>query len=539
MTEHLLAAEADKIQDLIFRSSRLREVVGGSQLLSRFCQEVPAKILPPGARILVNEGGSFRVIFSDKDKAIVFGEELAEIYRRTTGSTLTVAAPVERDGDPKVASDRARNAILKAKQGQTGFIATSHWPYVAFCASCGVGLSVEYRVPPGKTRGQFLCRDCLTKQRERKRPCGKDPWNGKDPGEFLSSFFDAVVGNTWRKYRWPGKGIQNDQDADPATDVARFDSRGYVAYIIADGNNMGQIFDQCNDKQVVDLSKNLRPVLYASLAQPANDLVARAKDDKQDSFIPVLPLIAGGDDLFILLPAPWALDFARCFAVAYEKKMKEVVNDIANVDPPSIAVAVVICKAKYPYYLAHQHGEQFLKQAKQISKQRAICEKEKSAGTAFPHSIVSFGVIRGNRLAETEPSGPYRPTLLPFWVADSLPGWGICLQHLIEQRFALRDLPGKRLAQLRACFDELTNIQRLEECNAWSRRLGHIQRRIALNEDHEKALDRALKVLECEELYTVRRTTDRNAWKGHALPDLLNAWDFAFCLKRSRTEYEG
>ena len=35
---YLLAAEADKIQDLIFRSSRLREVVGASQLLTRFCR---------------------------------------------------------------------------------------------------------------------------------------------------------------------------------------------------------------------------------------------------------------------------------------------------------------------------------------------------------------------------------------------------------------------------------------------------------------------------------------------------------------------
>jgi hypothetical protein len=44
---YLIAAEADRIQDLIFRSSRLREVVGGSQLLSRFCQDMPALLGVP------------------------------------------------------------------------------------------------------------------------------------------------------------------------------------------------------------------------------------------------------------------------------------------------------------------------------------------------------------------------------------------------------------------------------------------------------------------------------------------------------------
>ena len=39
MPRYLLAAEADKIQDFIFRAAKLREVVGGSRLLARFCVE--------------------------------------------------------------------------------------------------------------------------------------------------------------------------------------------------------------------------------------------------------------------------------------------------------------------------------------------------------------------------------------------------------------------------------------------------------------------------------------------------------------------
>ena len=39
MPRYLLAAEADKIQDFIFRAAKLREVGGPSRLLARFCVE--------------------------------------------------------------------------------------------------------------------------------------------------------------------------------------------------------------------------------------------------------------------------------------------------------------------------------------------------------------------------------------------------------------------------------------------------------------------------------------------------------------------
>jgi len=36
MTRYLVAADADQIQNFLFRSSHLREVIGGSMLLTHF-----------------------------------------------------------------------------------------------------------------------------------------------------------------------------------------------------------------------------------------------------------------------------------------------------------------------------------------------------------------------------------------------------------------------------------------------------------------------------------------------------------------------
>lgn len=533
MTQYLLAAEVDKIQDLIFRSSRLREVIGGSQLLSRFCKEVPAKLAPPGMQVIVSDGGSFRLLFNNEEEAKRLGEQLAEGYRLATGGTLTVAKPVPVNGSFKKAAKRANKALRRAKQHREGFTATPHIPHSAFCASCGVGLAVEHTRRPDETQGQYLCGDCRAKRDE------SDPASATEPGEFLTDFFKAVLDadDDWRDYHWPGKKkeAQDEREPDPPMDVARFDPRDYIAYIVADGNSMGKIFGQCEREQLEALSKSLQATVYASLAKPIEHLLKRAEGEKVQTylsrFLPVLPLIAGGDDLFILLPAPWALDFARRFAKAYEEKMGHLIEEqeIQDVDPPTIAVSVIICKAKYPYYLAHERGEDLLKQAKQVTKRWAIDNGGK------PRSIVTFEVILGSRLGGAEWSGDYRPTLGPYWVGGDVNGWGLDIHHLVEQRYKLRALPRRRLAQLRAHFDALTEMQK-DDLKTWSQQLKQLLARFP-DEQREVAED-ALVSLGGQGLYSVERTTDYKGWYGHALPDLLNAWDFAFDLVRLRTEYE-
>jgi hypothetical protein len=124
----------------------------------------------------------------------------------------------------------------------------------------------------------------------------------------------------------------------------------------------------------------------------------------------------------------------------------------------------------------------------------------------------------------------------PYWIGGDVDNWGLDIEHLVEQCYALRVLPRRRLAQLRGHFDALTDI-RGEEFDAWLQRLDQLLARFP--DEQREAAESALADLGGRDLYRVARTTDRNDWRyGHALPDLLNAWDFAFDLKRPRTEYE-
>ncbi|GAW27546.1 hypothetical protein [Carboxydocella sp. ULO1] len=545
MIRYLLAAEADKIQDFIFRSSRLREVVGGSQLLSRFCAEVPGYLLPlyggnPTTDIIINDGGSFRILFNDADQARDFGEHLAEIYRLATGGTLTVAEPVQVGRYFSQASVEAEEGLRRKKRWFEDWQNQEQFPYMAICASCGTGLAVEHRVYHEDEKPQYLCVSCLNKSAERA--------DADELGLFLKAFYQEVVGEEGlTRADWPGKTKRRERSVkDPLEDIADYDTRRYVAYLLADGNSMGEVFSQCQSpEQMRALSRGLSQAIRRALAKPTKMIMMdhNQLEDRPD-FIPVLPLILGGDDLFALIPAPWALDFARCFCQEYESEMSKLAKKVGLENYVStVSVAVVICKCKFPYALAHEAGESRLKEAKRICKQRFFDQK-KSSSNGNPCSVVNFEVVRGGRLVSEPRKGEVRPTLRPYWIVDEGDEWGLPVKQLIEQRWNLRACPKKRLSELKDLYDitNLPDFLNSEKLVRWENKLQKLLLRLEQRsaQDQDAAVKAALKLLGGNEKgYWRHLLRDQDHyWYGHSLPDLLDAWDFALSLDKPRREYE-
>jgi hypothetical protein len=539
MMQYLLSAEADKIQDFVFRSSRLREVVGGSQLLARFCEKVPYLIQPDGTDIdiVINAGGSFRILFDNEDQAKEFGEHLAEVYRSAMDSSLTVAKPVAVNGDFETANKEAEKELRKAKRWREEWQSQEHMPYIAFCASCGVGLAVEYRAYNEGPDMQYLCGACLNKNAER-----RSPRQAEDAGSFLGDFYRVVLQELQKpedltKVGWAGKEKYNDRsEIDPTEDIADYDPRRYVAYLLADGNEMGKIFGECkNSDQMKQLSEGLTNAIRRALAVPTKEIMNNNKLKGRPHFIPVLPLILGGDDLFALIPAPWALDFAQSFSLTYELEMDKLVKDLGlNVPQPTVSVAVVICKSKHPYKLAHETGEIRLKEAKHIGK-RVILEDH------IHYSTINFEVVLGGRLVTDHSSGIMRPTLRPYWVMNQkVSDWGLSIQSLIDQRCKLRAIPNKRLSEIQSLYD-LSNIpNRPEDIDPWK---GKLERLISRIKQRNKAqgddIETVLKLLGGNaKNYWLKVQRDKDAWYGHGMPDLLEVWDFALKMKEDRKVYQ-
>lgn len=533
--EYLLAAEADRIQHLLFRSSQLREVVGGSQLLSRFCEQMPGLLgqaLGVKPVIISSGGGSFRIKFETENDARRFGAALAEAYYRAMGSTLSVADPVPMTGAYGPASRNAGEELAQAKR-QGVPVATTQMPYVAFCESCGIGLAEAHeRRLPEERESHYLCHSCRVKIAEREEHSQEG---------FLRKFYDQAKSRAESRAPWP--------PTPEPEDIARHDPRDYVAYVVADGDGMGRVFESCNESQAHALSNQMDKVLRDALANPTARLMDRIPAG-QVSCIPVLPLILGGDDLFALVPARWGLDFARRLCETFQDEMTAFVReqeitldregddkerDVQEELTITMSAAVVICKANYPYYLAHQIGEERLGETK-----RAV----KALANEGPHfSAVDFDVVLGSQAAPDEPRGQWRPTLRPYWVTrDEVPiGWGLSVDDLLTWRRKLVGTPSRRRSQLREHFDRVSPRGRADH---WNEGLTRILRRIERDESpgSESPVRRAVKALgglSLEDWYPLDRKNDQDFWHGHGFPDLLRAWDWMLNLRHPTGEYEG
>ena len=514
MSEYLLAAEADRIQDLLFRSSQLREVVGGSQLLSRFCKETPAllgKVLGITPNVITSGGGSFRITFKTESDALRFGAALAEVYHRATGGTFSVAEPVPMTKGYGPTSKEAGQKLRQAKQRGPA-VATLHIPYMAFCESCGIGLAEahETRIPQ-EGEGHYLCPSCRAKAAEREV---------HSRGDFLKRFYDEIHS----EIDWPPT----------PEDIAHYDPRNYVAYIVADGDGMGKVFEACDRDQAHALSQKMGKVLRDALAEPTRRFLKNAVA-KRARCIPVLPLILGGDDLFALVPARWGLDFARRLCQTFQREMTQWAHDHGIPRQITMSAAVVICKANYPYYLAHQIGEKRLSETKRVVK--ALADE----GSRF--SAVDFEIVLGSQVAPEERAGSRRPTLCPYWVTGGqVPSkWGLSINALLECRRELVGTPARRLSQLREHFDR---VPKEGDDSWWNEGLERILERIKRDWGREdkhpvqKVLEK-LGGIKLEDWHKLGRWNDEDFRYGHGLPDLLQAWDWTLDLDHPPIAYEG
>ncbi len=544
----LLAAEADQIQDLVFRASRLREVAGGSQLLERFCEEAPDAVREriAGERfnpddLVIQRGGAFRALFDDKEEARRFGRELAYAYRQLTGGTMTIADPEpyqeSKDGAWPEASKAAHTKLVAAKRRGAATEGLAQSPYSALCASCGIGLATAYEARPKvqDARPDYVCADCRSKFGE------------LEGAELRKAFFDEVQTCIGDKACRPQQSVK---DADWANAIGQLDPRRYVAYLGADGNGMGKVFAACpSPASTKKLSDALRDTLNAALAESAACAATRLWDDPElspaqqaDLPMPVLPLIIGGDDLFALLPARLSVAIAQRFIRRYEAGMQDATRSLTPGSSPTISAAVVICKANYPHTLARRRCELELGRAKRLAHLQS----------PETRSVLAMAVITGNQTGGGQALGGshVEATLSPYVLGPAAATEPDRLDRLFQHHQALERLPQKRRAELARLYADIPADARAPGARSpldedWAPRLEALLARVGR--------DSALRRKVCDALRDLGdiRNADLGYWLetgrpwledrrtfGHGIGDLMRLWPWLEDLDETRYSSE-
>ena len=174
--------------------------------------------------------------------------------------------------------------------------------------------------------------------------------------------------------------------------------RGYVAYLYADGNNMGgyiqnirtpqayqkfsqDIFTATEQSVYTALATHLEPHQLSNLTDPDN------QNRNGDWIHPFEIITIGGDDVMLIVPADKALAIARTLSEEFEKLLAEMpeyqiqghdtLSSIHRYRPIqatrsqsklSMSVGVLITAEDTPIYYAEDLTEQLLKSAKDRAK---------------------------------------------------------------------------------------------------------------------------------------------------------------------------
>jgi hypothetical protein len=229
----------------------------------------------------------------------------------------------------------------------------------------------------------------------------------------------------------------------------RFKELSWVAVIHADGNGLGEIFqnfdrhtglkdNNCSPREYIEKYRKFSLALDVCTINAAGNalktLQQRFRNENKNNVgkaIPVVPLILGGDDLTVLCDGQYALKFVYEFLRQFEsetEKIKEyeylkkdsegnpllidgktvfeiltgVVPEIAGkafgVPRLGICAGVAIVKAHFPFHQAYKLAEQLLKSAKDVKRRI----KSKNKNEQYPCSALDYHILYDSTASRLE-----------------------------------------------------------------------------------------------------------------------------------------
>ncbi len=163
----------------------------------------------------------------------------------------------------------------------------------------------------------------------------------KPASQLKSEYSDAFIFTTLgiqREKRNNGSTILP-QDFEDIGEMSR--PKNYMAFIYADGNRMGETLRHISglfkeDKEALQAQRAFSEIVDQACREAAVEAVLGNVPQKEKGtesgparFIPAEFIMAGGDDLMLVVPAQCALEVAADFLDLYQEKTRDLQKDMS------------------------------------------------------------------------------------------------------------------------------------------------------------------------------------------------------------------
>ncbi|MGB3974909.1 MAG: hypothetical protein WBM02_10845 [bacterium] len=376
------------IQEYIFRVSKLKYIIGATELIEDLREELKTLLKKLGFKeqdyyIIQLAGGNARILFKEKDKALQFMEIWPLLVRQYAPGIKYVQALAERkDNSFKATIDKVEQEIRANRNINYPDLPPAE-PIVGRHRRTGLPLgSVLYKT--GSQDEEELYPDRETLKKLQKTDHGRE----------------ALAERIGLNDRWSDKTWTREFDK-----IAPKPGQ-YMAVIHADANKLGKTIADAlghiqktrSDDAAIEFSKKLTDIIENVTQESLKTALAPIVDSCESKEIPARVIVCAGDDMTIVLPAENAIEFTVKYLNTFQAEFSEKIKDIAaenNIHLELTASAgIAFVKSSYPFAQAYQLCEEMCSfTKKQLERNHA--------GLAF-HRITTSGVRKYDDIIATQ-----------------------------------------------------------------------------------------------------------------------------------------
>lgn len=343
MSKYLYGAAVQGIQNFIFQTNQLSDIVGASELVENICTTLFRELVQDDDyenNSIIHAAGNIKHIFTDEKKCQDIVRDFPrKVVEYAPGITISQAVVTLDDAgtdfDKKV-NDLEEN--LRAQRNKP--MASTTIGLMAMHRNRNTGLPAITCV---KVKNKYEYWDAAT--------LAKHNASEETTQRLCNDAF--------------GKSIPMEHFAKDIEDIT--DKNDWIAIIHADGNGLGQIVQEFGDKPEefkqfsTDLDKNTK-----AAAVSAYEYIRKEYKLKDKEIIPIRPLVLGGDDFTVICRADLALDYVTKFIEEFESKNK--FKGEKKIYELTACAGIAYIKSSFPFYYGYELAESLCSAAKKDTK---------------------------------------------------------------------------------------------------------------------------------------------------------------------------
>lgn len=382
MIKYLYGASVQGIQDFIFKTNKLAEIVGASELVEQICKEIfwnVSNLKEDSKNILLAAAGNVKCIFESeeacKNMVLLFPKTVMQM---APGITISQAVVKFEDEKPQYNDiDKLEKALKKQRNKasvpfETGFMMLER------ARRTGGIVHTSVR----KRNGENEKVDLAT---FRKLEAVKqiDRYTSKDD-LANEKLFEKFTGKAVKKREVLKSEIPYDIE-----DINNGIENSWIAVIHADGNGLGNLIQNYGDKLIENQEFKKFSDAIQTATEKACQLAFREIIELEKSKkYPVRPIIIGGDDLTIIIRADLALKFTESYLTHFEETTQDAFKELKTEKVKgglTACAGIAYVKDHYPLHYALQLAEDLCKDAKNLVKNKVTFRVD-----GMPKSSVAF-----------------------------------------------------------------------------------------------------------------------------------------------------